>query len=316
MSIGAGAKTVGLVLLLVFAGACGGGGDDEQAAAPTGATENLPNGVTAAIATDGDVWGLTAERGALWVQVDRPVDAVVRIDTETHEITDRVEGGTNTAFDGESVWVARGQEVVRLDADSREIVATIPAAGSYIAVGEGAAWVSPGLTRIDPRTNKAVARIPIPTCAQSKEVKAGLGSVWVACRESGTVLRVDPRTNKVVATIPTDGGPHSIAFTAGAVWVTNVDGNTVSRISPDGNKVVASIKEVGEGVGIAAGMGYVWAASGSGIARIDPKTNTITGKLDPGSVGRVYYGIDIVDRALWVSTVDQRQVLRLDPAAF
>ena len=319
---------VAIAIALGFAvSACGGGGGgDDQAnraataakTAPTvstGSGEELPRGVTAAIETEADVWGLTAEEGAVWVQVDPPVDAVLRIDTETHEVTDRIKRGRNTAFDGESWWVAREHELVRLDDDSGKIVATIPVAASYLAVGDGAVWASgAGLTRIDPRTNKAVARIQLPMCVENADVEVGLGSAWVACKRSGTVVRIDARTNEVAATIRTGDGPHGIAIATGSVWVTNYQGDTVSRISPEKNKVVATIEDVGSGVGIAAGMGSIWVASGTGIARIDPKTNTIAGKLDLGA--GFYYGIGILDGALWVSTVDQRRVFRIDPAAF
>ena len=47
----------------------------------------------------------------------------------------------------------------------------------------------------------------------------GLGSVWVANNEDGTISRVDPLRGRVVATIPVGPRPTAIAVGAGGVWV-------------------------------------------------------------------------------------------------
>ena len=74
------------------------------------------------------------------------------------------------------------------------------------------------LWRIDPVSHEVVARIEVGSGPLS--VAAGEGSVWVTCRESGTVVQVDPRTNEVRRTIEVGLAPHGVVAADGAAWVT------------------------------------------------------------------------------------------------
>ena len=65
-----------------------------------------------------------------------------------------------------------------------------------------------------------------------KAIAAGLGAIWVANYDDGTVTRIDPATGRVSGPpIRVGKGPLAVAVADGAVWVTNAGDNTVSRIA-------------------------------------------------------------------------------------
>jgi streptogramin lyase len=136
------------------------------------------------------------------------------------------------------------------------------------------------------------------------------------------VLRIDLRSGRT-DTIPLgeDVRPESIILAEGAVWVGSGSDVRVRRIDPARREVVAEIQlgedeEVDHGIRLAAGAGSIWAVDFFGdhdLHRIDPATNTVVGRIDDigdGAVG-VAYGED----AVWVTSVHDGRVHRIDPAA-
>ena len=116
---------------------------------------------------------------------------------------------------------------------------------SSLAPGFGSVWsadpIRGDVLRIDPRTRRVIARIPVGGEAR---VAAGAGAVWVVAGDlqygggEGPVrlLRIDPRTNRVVARIPMRTGtgarfvPADVRIVGGAVWAVGLDG--VLRVDP------------------------------------------------------------------------------------
>ncbi len=138
------------------------------------------------------------------------------------------------------------EERHRVDPESRAVVETIdllprkppgfvPGFGfsrQHIAVTRDGVWaINPDLTvsRIDPRTNRVVARIRGVAAAN---IAAGGGGVWVV--DGGErIAEIDPRTNAVARKIDVDAESLAgLAVGAGAVWVTDPEGGTVTRIDP------------------------------------------------------------------------------------
>jgi YVTN family beta-propeller protein len=130
-----------------------------------------------------------------------------------------------------------------------------------LAAGDGALWLAGDaqervVWRLDPKTHRVVARIPLPFIP--KAIAAGSGAVWVTSLLGDTVSRIDPRTNRIVATIPVGRGPDSIAAADGAVWVTSAIDDALWRIDPRTNRVVARIPLAGVPRAVAVGAGGVW----------------------------------------------------------
>jgi YVTN family beta-propeller protein len=251
--------------------------------------------------------------GGVWIQVDPPVDQLVKVDTETGQPTVRIDGGRGIGTDGTDVWVALGPRgLAKIDPATGETLLAVPAYADYAAVGAGSVWTEHerGVGRWDTATGESLAAIPLDV-AEVTELLFAHDSIWITAKEEGVVVRIDPASNEVVATIETGAGAHGMAADETGVWVTNYQGNSVSRIDAATNEVVATIDGVGSGVGIAAGGGAIWVSrQGVGISRIDPATN----KAEPvvSLLGQWNYGLAYDDGGLWVTSVEKRLVYRVE----
>src|SRR5260370_24269095 len=113
-----------------------------------------------------------------------------------------------------------------------------------VEAGFGSIWVANGrsgtLTRIDPTTDKVVAKIYLDVPPSVLAVSAD--AIWVTSFPRVRVTRIDPVTNLVVGTVdPGGNGPVGIAVFDGYVWVANHKGSptgSVAKIDPAKMKVV------------------------------------------------------------------------------
>ena len=98
----------------------------------------------------------------------------------------------------------------------------VPGGPLGVAAGAGAIWVvtyfNRKLVRIDPDTRRVVARIPLG--AGPLSVAVGGGSVWVTNRDARAVSRIDPATDRVVSLVRLESSPWGVAYGRGRVWVT------------------------------------------------------------------------------------------------
>ena len=167
--------------------------------------------------------------------------------------------------------------------------------GGPLVFGAGSLWVGAWrdgqVVRVDPRSNRVVARLPAggPNPAG---LAVGAGSIWVVHPDTDEVVRLDPGTGRVVARIrlgplpfefaPGDRRflPSLVAVGAGAGWVATGRG-AMARVDLASNRVVAVIKLPPERpAGIAVAGRSVWvAAGGDGVARIEAATNRLLGTI-------------------------------------
>lgn len=173
----------------------------------------------------------------------------------------------------------------------------LPGKGNVVAAG-GAVWATDAkgtLAKIDPATNRVVARIPLAARSPQLCCGAGFGALWLADTETDTVLRVGIRQNTVVARIPVGRSPVGTAVGFGSVWVANNRAGSVMRIDPETNRVDATISVGKSGTGAHYGNGplglavareSVWATvpNAGRVVRIDPRSNRVTATL--GAKGR------------------------------
>jgi DNA-binding beta-propeller fold protein YncE len=152
---------------------------------------------------------------ALWVTSGKSA-TLTRVNPHNNEVVAIIPVGANPgrlAVGEGGVWTLNRGEggsdgprqltVSRIDPKTNKMVATIPIgeldASAEIAAGEGAVWISaPGvpITRIDPRTNRAVQRF---TGDGGGAILIAHGSLWVAVGPQKT-WRLDPAL--VAATRP------------------------------------------------------------------------------------------------------------------
>ena len=225
--------------------------------------------------------GLGAGLGAVWAcsggKLARLDPRAGRIDARFDVEMDPDEGLIGVGEGG--VWVlndATGSEtLLRLDPRSGEVLSEIALghAGTEVAVGEGAVWVSSSddglLLRVDPASEEVVEIADLP---QARFVAAGGGSVWVSYGDG--LARVDPISGEIVASVE---------------------------------------EPIGFSGGLAIGDGSLWIRSSvSFLTRLDLSTNEIVETFDPGEEiggGSVLlaYG------SVWATALDENRLWRLDP---
>jgi virginiamycin B lyase len=117
----------------------------------------------------------------------------------------------------------------------------------WVLVTDDAVWVGGSkpysVQRIDPTTNKVVAKIRLSGEACSG-LAFGFGSIWVpVCGKSPTLARVDVDTNKISAILPfgTAGAEAGITVSSDSVWIVTDEKGTLVRINPQSNTVCQRI---------------------------------------------------------------------------
>jgi len=222
----------------------------------------------------------------------------------------------------EAVWISNfpKNNVSRIDPKTNQVVAVVnvgskPCAG--LANAFGSVWApvcgDKKLVRIDAKTNRSTASIPMEIGDSEGTVAAGFGSIWLMTDKKGTLARIDPAQNKIVATISIAAGSYGIATGEGAVWVSSSEKNLITRVDPSTNKAIATIAVGKTPRFLCTGEGSVWALNqGDGsVSRIDVKTNKVVATIEvgvPGEGGDIAVG----EGSVWVTAIDV-PMSRIDP---
>lgn len=129
-------------------------------------------------------------------------------------------GGGWLAADAGGAWFCcRVRRLLRIDAHGRRRASfVLPTADPIWAAG-GSLWFEAlsTLDRIDERTGRVVARIPLQ---QVDDVAVGAGSVYAL--QDGALARIDARTNRIVARRRLPGVTQAVSAEPEGVWVTSV----------------------------------------------------------------------------------------------
>ena len=130
---------------------------------------------------------------------------------------------TGIAVGAGSVWLARGPEVVRVDAGTGRVQHRfpLPVTATLLAFADGALWAASSenglVEKIDPAVDRIVARVTLHGWISALTVAGG--SVWAAVTPDDVVFRLNEDDASVEQTVPAGGGPESLAAAPGAVWV-------------------------------------------------------------------------------------------------
>jgi streptogramin lyase len=144
--------------------------------------------------------------------------------------------------------------------------------GTALAAGAGAVWLTGlyAVYRLDPRTGRTIAKVPVPQDPCERSVFA-FGALWTATRNPPGLARIDPASNRLThhrkLRIPLDTtlGQASLGAGKGAVWVV-LDGPGCSacrlaKVDPDSLHVRARIPVASGSAGVVAAYGAVWVSN-------------------------------------------------------
>jgi DNA-binding beta-propeller fold protein YncE len=165
------------------------------------------------------VWRIADEKGV-----------VSRIDAATRKPVAEIYVAAKPralAADGDAVWVAseEGQTLTRINPHTNVIVETVKVGPrpSALALGEGAVWTlnaghdSASVSRVDVKTNRVTATIPLGGAMTAGAIAVGEGAVWISA-PGMPLVRIDPRTNRVTHRFSGDGG-GAVVVSHGSVWL-------------------------------------------------------------------------------------------------
>lgn len=273
---------------------------------------------------------LSAGGGAVWLS-DPQSGTIYRLDSDSGETvaTVAVPQGPCAAsdFGYGALWTATCDKAglakinPRTNRVSAHLALPVGAVGeggeASVGAGEGAVWLVVGdkrcescsVDRVDPRTLRVVARIPVREGAAA--VRVGGAGVWVTNPSKSIVQKIDPRTNRVVLTTHVGPTPRFLAVGEGGVWTLNQGDGSLTRLNPTSGEVIATIpaQVIGDGGDITTGDGSVWVrGSDFLLTSVDPGTNAIDTRYGPSSGS----GAVIVARGVvWLSAHAVGKVWRL-----
>ena len=208
--------------------------------------------------------------------------------------------------------------------DSLPIVARVdlPTSADWITFGTHSVWVvnyrPDRVSRIDDRTNKLIADIPIGKNGCLGVLFSG-DRIWVPTCGDSVVNEIDPHTNTVVRRIPVPikrGREGSFAILNGSFWipdnVSDSSSNSVVRVDMKTGGALARVQTGARSDVVVSGFGAIWVASSREdvVVRIDPKTNQIVARI---AVGPSPKFTTVGEGAVWVQNRGDGSVSRIDP---
>jgi DNA-binding beta-propeller fold protein YncE len=205
-----------------------------------------------------------------------------------------------------------------------------PAAATKLVAAADAVWVPLDrdaalgdlLVRVDPATDRVVARVPVGPGARA--IAAGEGSLWVLRSQADRtdLLQLDPAGNQVARTRrlwtgraePTGAVAEHLAVAGGAVWVTGQQG--LVRVDPGSGRVrmVLPDSRYSPLYLLTAAGDSLWVASASNVLRVRPSDGALLGKVGFGDQAVLPIdGLAAGAGALWV--FGDARTVRVDPGA-
>jgi hypothetical protein len=256
------------------------------------------------------VWGVGAVGGALWVEGEGRIH---HHDGATGKKLGELPGSWPRVA-GDSLWYLRDDELVEADGATGEERAVYKPPVLGTAVVDGVLWSASEdtgiLTGVNLRTNKVTYRLELPR-GEPKWIEPWEGLLWVLIDGSGGIIvRVDPATGTIKDQLDAGYRPHSAAVAFGSLWVTDHGRTRLLRYGPDGT-TEAEIPGPGMSVAIAASRDAMWAASPTGVMRVDPKSNQVTGEVALGHGD--WYGMALSGKSLWLTSAEAGRLYQIDP---
>ena len=219
-----------------------------------------------------------------------------------------------------SVWAsdAGTGELLRIDPRTRRVLARVPLGDQALPdAGAGALWATAGgrLIRIDPTTNRVSARIALGLGARViAGVSAERGVVWVPSPLE--LLRIDPRRNAIDRRIGLEHQgfqANGFATDGTLLYVLRAD-RVLRTLDATTGAQVSSTRLGFDAFLIGAAHGAVVLADGSDVRAVDARTGRTLWRTNIGAE-RVNDGV-LADGSVWIHATDSNanhdRLLRLD----
>ena len=271
---------------------------------------------------------MVAAFGSLWLQ-SRTERSIWRIRPDGHVLA-RIAGASRSKGPGPfgsipsgldagfgSVWSLTTDALVRIDPASNKVVAKLPIAlPSAMDVGEGAVWVvccrsEVKLLKIDPRTMRAEVFANLGTSLAALGV--GDGYVWwVRSSEGGGMDRVDPRTGEVLD-LQAAYNDEFVVPTPHWIWLISNGG--AQRIDANGSLRDARLtRKADQSIGASYVNGTLWINDGGAVG-IDATSGAITARIPASTVKEgLPGGIAQLGNHVWVADPEGDSVFGLSLA--
>jgi DNA-binding beta-propeller fold protein YncE len=212
-----------------------------------------------------------------------------------------------------------GGAVTQVDTTIGQVIRTIKLGGRPvgIAVTADGVWVADNagstVTRLDPGTGQPNATVRVS--ANPLGFAQVDRDLWVFSQSEQRATVLDSRTATVSRTVSLPGlGAGYPDVAAGAIWVPDLAGTTRSvwRLDPASGQVTRRVATGTHPAEIAFGFGAGWATDEEGITRFDPNTGTQQARVT--GLGRQLDGIATTAEAVWVVSIADNQLSKIDPA--
>jgi streptogramin lyase/tRNA A-37 threonylcarbamoyl transferase component Bud32 len=145
-------------------------------------------------------------------------------------------------------------------------------------------------------------------------VAVGFDSVWAVSRDTDSLYRLDPLEGTEPLQIPLGDGadPRDVATGGRWVWVTEAGAQEVARLDPKTNELSGRVPLGTEPRAIATGDGFVWVTNirAASVSRIDPDGPERVGSPIP--VGELPNDIAVGEGGVWVTSNLNGTVTELD----
>jgi outer membrane protein assembly factor BamB len=226
-------------------------------------------------------------------------------------------GDLSAAFGSLWTYDSIKSQVLRLSTDGA-VTATIPIPGNIDAgaAGDGAMWAMTDsqLYRVDPRTNRIVARVPLPPPSRSFGLGVDTGAVWIG--DGSRLIHLDSATNRFGRPIDIEHGGQASRGTAGGpgrIYVLRSDGQLEIRDGHTGRRLSVARPAV-ENSPLLGFADSLLVPTSTGVAAIDPGTGRLrwNAPLGTSEINGAAYGLG----ALWIQGTPasgRDRLWKLDP---
>jgi virginiamycin B lyase len=187
----------------------------------------------------------------------------------------------------------------------------------WVAITADAVWVGStgpyAVHRIDPKTNKRVASVPLPgePCAG---LATGFGNLWVPmCTAVPSLAKVDLAANRLTAVFAVGPAAAEGGITTGAgnVWLIVDKSGTLARIDPVTGTIRQTVKVPAGSYNPYFSDGQIWVtrAEGAELTRVDATAGAVIATVRTGPNPRF---LTAAGGAIWTLNQGDGTLTRVD----